>query len=168
MILRQHRFGIIQTADGDIDFFRKIVMLERQRCPARGAKAPRGLRRRSEPRWLTGKDPETSFGHAEPRDEGSPTRAAANRTVAIGFMKGQIVRLVANGLTKTPTLHHTRIPPKNSERPNEQTRAGSSTSGSPTTLPLRCESYNRFDVSVRISDMRDMSTAGERNNHYVG
>ena len=112
MILRQHRFGFIQTADRDIDFFRKIVMLERQRCPARGAKASRGLTRRSEPRWLTGKDPETSFGHAEPGNEGSPARVAANRTVAIGFMKGQIVRLVANGPTKTPTLHHTRIPQK--------------------------------------------------------
>jgi hypothetical protein len=110
MILRQHRFGIIQTAERDIDFSRKIVELERQGCPAGGAKAPRGLGRRPEPLWLTGKEPETGFRYAEPRDEGSPTRASANRTVAIGFMKGQVFRSVANGPTKTPTLHHIPVP----------------------------------------------------------
>jgi hypothetical protein len=110
MILRQHRFGLIQTAERDIDFSRKLVKLARQRRPAGGAKAPRALGGGPEPPWLTSKEPETGFGHAEPGDEGSPTCAPANRTVAIGFMKGHLLRLVANGPTKTPTLHHTLVP----------------------------------------------------------
>lgn len=110
MILGLRRFGIIQTAKRDIDFCRKLVKLARQGCPAEGAKAPRALGGGSELRWLTSKEPETGFGHTEPGDEGSPTCAPANRTVAIGFMKGHLLRLVANGSTKTPTLHHTLIP----------------------------------------------------------
>src|SRR5262249_60354667 len=110
MIFGQHRFGIIQTAERDIGFFRKIVKLARQGCPAGGAKAPHALGGGSEPPWLTSKEPETGFGHAEPGDEGSPTCASANRTVAIGVMKRGSFRLVANGPTKTPTLHHISVP----------------------------------------------------------
>jgi hypothetical protein len=162
MSLRQHRFGIIQTADRNIDFFRKIVMLERQRCPARGAKAPRGLTRRSESRWLTGKDPETGFGHTEPGDEGSPTRAAANRTVAIGFMKGQIVRLVANGPTKTPTLHHSRIPQKTLSGLTNKHAQEVRRAVRPPTAAFRCESHNRFDLSAGDFRMRDETCCPRR------
>jgi hypothetical protein len=110
MILGLDHFGIIQTAERDIDFSRKIVKLARQWGPAGGAKAPRALGGGSEPCRLTSKEPEAGFGHAEPGDEGSPTCASTNRTVAIGFMKGQLLRLVANNSTKTPTLQHTLAP----------------------------------------------------------
>ena len=110
MIFGQPRFGIIQTTKCDIDFFRKLVKLTRQWCPARGAKTARALGRGSKPPRLTRQEPETDFGHAEPSDEGGSAGASTNRTVAIGFMKRGAFRLVADGPTKTPTVHHTLIP----------------------------------------------------------
>jgi adenine-specific DNA methylase len=62
------------------------------------------------PRRRPREESETGFRHAEPSDKGSPARASANRTMAIGFMERRLVRLVADSSTKTPTVHHTSIP----------------------------------------------------------
>src|SRR5262245_43032323 len=106
MIFGQHRFGIIQTTKRHVDFFGIIVKLARQGRAAGRAKVPRAPGGGSKPRRLTRQEPETGFEHTEPDDEGSPAGPSANRTVAIGFMKKSSCRLVANGPTKTPALHH--------------------------------------------------------------
>jgi hypothetical protein len=102
----------IKAAGCNVDFARQVLVLEGQLGAALRTETPRSLRSRPEPRGLTAHKPELRPRNAEPRDERSASGSTADRTMAVGLVKGPPVRLVTDLPAITSALKHRIASPK--------------------------------------------------------
>ena len=103
VIERRQPVRVIQAARYHIDLIWEVYILEGQLCTAPRTETPRALRSPSKLSRLTANVPQLRAKHAEPSDERSSARSAADRAMAVCFMKRSAQRLVTNSATKTFT-----------------------------------------------------------------